>query len=377
MGEQALAHRETGSWAKVFPLLQMRRQEIPSKQLDVHDDSEIIEVLALSRQGRASRAELLNRLRKCVNSPLADPQHRASAALQTMIISDNSVVSEPAHQAYEAIRDVLHLEQVDAPTRLSVEMVYHTAFGDVETAEIAAGELIDFSRHKPSNQYARALRFGAKVYRVAGKLDEAYAAYLTALEIAQRSGLDYYAYWTRISLIWACLSDGDLKGATRWCEELEAEPIADPALQEFAAATKSLVQIRRGEWRKAEHTIINYSFPFSTAPDDRPKMQMLAKRVACENELSGGPSAASLSLLQKYFATARNFVGFEFLTGVLADALVLCGREGEARSCVESFYAVHRRERYPNPAFLSGWIGCRTQTCTASAMPDSVDGRVV
>jgi hypothetical protein len=365
MREQALAHREIGSWGKMVPLLRLRRQEMESGQVVVHDESELLEVHALSRQAQVPRTELLSRLRDCVTSPLADPEHRVSAALLTVIIADNSVMAEDAHYAYGSVRQILSEGHINPHDRLSLESVYHVAFGDIDIAEAAASENIAISRRGASTQYAKSLRFGGRVYRVCGKLTESYAAFITALDIAKRSGLLYNSYWTLASLVWAALSDGDVAQASRWCAELEELATTIPELRASAAGITSHVALRRGEPRIAEQMLSQDKAAFSTASDDRPAIQFLARQIACQNELYGGPSDSSLSQLRSCFIKARSSIGFEFAAGVLGDALTLRGRPDEAWTSIDSYMRHYRRERYPNPAFLSRWIGCGSTTCEA------------
>jgi hypothetical protein len=277
-------------------------------------------------------------------------------AVLALIVADNQHRPEQAKAVIATISDLAATTRQEEAERYKADLIYHTAFGSLDTAVVRAGELIDLERKSGTSAgLLRALRWSSKPLLYADKADKAIAALSEAFEEAARRGLRA-EMWNAANYVQTVALD---------CERAE---LAAEWLPIFAELTED-ASVRA--LRTADYSYFAARLKFANGEYDESRqllersrsMQRMLPRVQGEQfvtaldvflRLRTSRSAVPKALvdrLQRLHLESRSWGSRDFESAALFAGLVSRQACDEATSLLRYYLSV-RRTRIPHHSTL-------------------------
>jgi hypothetical protein len=292
----------------------------------------------------------------CLQDTTAPVDHRMEAGTWAIIFAHNTCDERAAGDAWSRLAVLQPLRGGAELTVSRARMIYHTGFGELDFAALAATQLLEQARGSGDTfDLVRTLTQVATAYRVFGSRREAATLLEEAFAIAAKEAFSTRA--TRVAETRACiaLEEADLQAAQFWITRA-AQYIGSSHsvihVHEFAE-TAARVALASGDVAKALH-IIAESRPLRM---DDP----VPCRLACQLSLrvEAGllepqcmPTRQDLTLLLHTCRAGWRFGRFDRGVAYLVLGLARQGDVSLARAIAREYVTIHRREREAPPREL-------------------------
>ncbi|MEJ7809152.1 MAG: AAA family ATPase [Gemmatimonadaceae bacterium] len=349
VASQASALRLAGQWEAILPvfdtLTRLRVKVDPN--YDGHDDEELALCEARWRGG-TDAFRTLAQLRQCLQNVGATPNHRVKAATLSLVMADNLFDGRSARGDYRAVSQLLQSDAVAVSARLSLELIFHSAFGDHPAAVIAARELLKLARaNGDAATLVRSLQHSAQAMRDAGHVPEALNLAGEGYTLACRRSFGSARCSIANSISWTYRGIGDLTSAAHWYHKAtnSLSLIQDRAAVAGVKCNGSLLALSEGNHSLAEQLLEESIVAWTPYSHPRWKITVTAARVAIQLARSTQAlPAIVLSDLHDQYLHARGHCGHDFVVATLARGLVAQHRATDARQLIQEYLRLHRRE---------------------------------
>jgi len=353
--EAALLSLQAGiNWKDANMLLEelklLRRRLGLSVQ--THDTAEITAIARSFRLG-GDPANYVGQLTGCVTASDASPAHKLAASRQLLMTAEMTMDMELAKFAYLAVSD----SSSDSLSHALTAMLFHTCFGTPAEAKRLASLVFERTQGDPAF-LPYVLNAAYAEYRI-GDWRVAETRFAHALHLTRRGNSRAGEMHARFLLARLYYSLVRLESARTWYDsfrELLSE-ISDEELVWEHNLLGARLSGKEGEIDIARNHVEDArSSAFSGLP-----MPALAIR-ACDLELRllEGREPCTIVEIDELLALHRRnraFGGQDDVVRALCNALRLHGRESEARTLVQEYLTLYRRDGYPPDPALAIALG--------------------
>jgi DNA-binding SARP family transcriptional activator/tetratricopeptide (TPR) repeat protein len=349
-----VALRVGGRWRRLTEVIPdtRRLREQASQWHAVHDEEELT-LLEAEWRAFGQPAGLLEHSKECLAARDASADHRLRAASLGLIIADAMCSAADARDIYTKAGPLLASSDVDELARLQVELIYHTAYGDLDIATSVAERAIVLERKVGDPAaLARALRFAAYPFRRCGLHDVAIRSLEEALHLAEKYRLGSAALPAINGIVSSLIETGDLIAANKWY----ARAMDWVGSAEDTAATLSIkvlgAQLALAGGRVAEAAAIYGEGLAEVNADPMMRRSSHTISVHLRIQLAQGkprPTVSDIDTLQRLHTSAWAFGGQDYPAMALFSALTAVGQGPRALAILQQYATKHRRERWPLP----------------------------
>jgi hypothetical protein len=282
---------------------------------------------------------------------------RMTAALLALRIVANGLDTRLADRAYRAGVAACESDQVKEAQRLQFDFIFHTSFGELDSAKISATGLLALLPQMPSGGSRVTLKqHTAYALRICGSVEQSRALFEEVHEeskaLEMRTAAVLSAWY--ISLI-ADEAHADETLAWQWLERAKTalSNSTDPLLA-LVVRQHTARLIIGSETRYDRNTAAALA---CTSAGDRyfPKREAYATAISLAFSLREGDQDQTERLLahgMSLFSIVRGTLGQDYLATQLTRALLSLGRAPEAAALISTYLSRWRREKYPLPHYL-------------------------
>jgi len=332
----------------IGPAIVLQDRCVPGK--NGHSDLELLQTETLWRT-EANAVASFERALACASDVQASSAHRARAAVLAAVNASNLALLVQLKHLYDVVGALPREEVTERSDVLTVETIYHTEVGSLDSAMIAAEERIAFEHETGSVRgLARALRHSSYPLRCLGEFDEAFARTKRALDLAEEHQLVGEAAHALDSLVTICLEREDPESARSWLPRAEAwaKRVGATGTQNSQTANKAIIALAAGDLETASSLIPDDVERYSRNPQVRQRIKLLsilARLFAGTRQLSRlettlaplrSALALTLTMGRQDYVVASYAVGAEATSGW-----------EEASKYVQAYVSTARRDRSP------------------------------
>jgi len=278
-------------------------------------------------------------------------------AVLALIVADNQHRKLEAEQLVNVVESVDSRSPREDTEKSKARLIFHTAFGDLETGLVAGVRLVDMER-KGGNSAAllRALRWVSLPMRLLDDRRSAVASLTEAYRQASLLGLRGEMWNAAFYLQGVGLDCEDLDLTLEWAP-IVAELTPDATAHTLGAAdyhyTRARIEFMRGDFAQArEHLDQSRSLKTAISPA-RGEQSLLALdvllRVRTDQQTIPG---RMLRRLYELHVATRDSGVWDFEAAAVVAGLIHCNRVPEAR-VVNEYYMRVRRSRIANHPTLT------------------------
>jgi DNA-binding SARP family transcriptional activator len=328
--------------------------EIPTdiRKYSVPDVEELIAIVASAHRADPAidREELARFSSVVANQTHLPIATRIRAAEVGLTITANTCDGNTAAICYSALQSELQ-DSGYSDASLRLRLLYHAIFGELSTAEAVAREIVDRCERRPSSTtVAEDLSRAAFAFRLCGDGDRATSLFSKHFEMAERLGarrLGLYSAWQIAQIE---LERGDRSRVLYWNQRL-AEIVAeenDPISTCFVIGHFCRCAIDEKDQTAARRYLKIAKAGQPKLPTVKASAYVIALELGCELlKKDWQPSDALLEeAIQRHRQTCR-FATTDFLTAVLAEAMLRRGSKIQAAEMIDDYTRNARRERGP------------------------------
>ncbi|CAN5369595.1 hypothetical protein BH09GEM1_BH09GEM1_26970 [soil metagenome] len=280
-----------------------------------------------------------------------EPAIRARAAARLMVIADLDLDQQLAERTIASSQILERSSAVTETHCMRLELVYHTAFGDIDAAETLAYELLArFPPDSTSTDSIRARNFaGYSLFRLR-YLSAASRVFEASYDAMCRQTISNQALYCATLRTEIAITEGCFDDAHFWHERARtaARGGAPHELMPPAGlyANAGLLAMYGGRYDEAEALLFAPAKDFAMLSADRYRAVSLALAVRLRQISSAQVSgAAELKELLRLYTKGRRLGGQDSIVEALWSARVLMGDELGASALLEEYLHQHRRER--------------------------------
>lgn len=292
-------------------------------------------------------AEVSAFLRGCFSCESYAPSIRARAAEIGLVIAANTCDRGLAKHCFRA----LDLNEIHPRRRDQILLLYHTPFGELEQAVIVTRRILDRAKsEEPTGALANELTRAGIALRILGHFEDAKAAFLCAIQVADAVAAPKLATLAYVHLARIAGDCGDRGQSNQWTAEA-ARTVADVPLTTdlgYLVAQYCDSAIVDAQYEKAKHYLGEFRRSLQRMPPVRSTAYALAlelgvKMLETEHEV---PADLLEAAIAKHQATCELGIS-DFLTAMITEALTRAGRAGQSLAFVETYVTTQRRDRSP------------------------------
>lgn len=347
------ALKMSGAWGDLCDLLpktQDLRMEVRCWASQHHDD----ELLLLEARWRTDHPlpSLLVLADACSTARNAGLLHRLAATALALVFADNLCDRAAATRLYERAQVLGQRQHANHASQLRTGMIFHNSYGDIATAVDCAEELISMMRAAGEPvSLAASLRNATTPYRMAGRLDDAFACAVEAYEMSTNKRMVSAAAHAADILATLNLLVRDVCHAETWYKQASywvpqvVEPAADISIRRIGAR----IALERGDPMAARALLRLSSDQLRLDQVSRRRTEGYALFVACA--LAESNEQIDDALLDEFagaLETTMPYGGQDYAVSVLFNAYIRNSHASKASSLL-GVYATARRERSPSP----------------------------
>jgi tetratricopeptide (TPR) repeat protein len=355
----ALSLQMNGQWEGSKEILRRSRQ-LQSKLAPnacIHDDVEFALFEARWRVTLENSA-LVDELRACAASDVASASHRVACGLLGLKVACDENQIPVMGDLYLTIAPLLEDPEIAAVTRLEVEVIYHSHCGDMQRAEKAADLLFMAARdQREPGMRSRALTNVGVAYRLAGRQDDAEAAFLELYDHSVAYGFLSRAWFACLSLARVYLTAGDVVRARDAMTKLDAIAGVDQDLHRALDRLYMLarVALEEGNIKEASDRYEAALAQFTPAQTVNRRAARLALgiRIGICNEVSVGAIRKMVADLEAAHMQNRASCSQDFETCALTMGLRYCGEMEHSERLLFEYVTKYRREKWVLPQSFS------------------------
>jgi predicted ATPase/DNA-binding SARP family transcriptional activator len=352
---QTHAYYRSRAWNRVSDtVLRARRVRFSIEpERDLHDE---LELMALRAEWRTLRHDrTLAKALQCLNEVTASAGHRVEAGCMALMLMDQLCDHDGMAGVYTLVQEVCKIQGVSCAARFQAALVFHTTCGNIETAVHAARSLIEEQRSNGNvGDLFRSLCNAVVSLRTAGLFDEAEAALLEALAVAERHKIEL-AYSEALALLaLMALERGRNEEARRWWELLRVRPAAPDDKQSSADLVGIPVRLALLSSRPsdARRLLPRNWRTLRDEPGGFHRAYQASLFVAAELACGRIPSNQLLAVLEDAHLNVRRGVYQAFPTYALYVGLRAAGQDDRGSNLLNEYITTYRRERWPEPSHL-------------------------
>ena len=355
----AVARQMNGDWQQSKKVLQRFRQirSGTAPNATIHDDAEFALYDATWRAS-LDNMTLLSDLIVCATCKEAPPRHRVACGLLGLKVASNLNELAPMGDLYRNLVGLFEAAETPPRVRYEIEMVFHSACGDVDKVATAAKLFVDAVRGTTDSfTFSRAVANAAIAYRLAGCKADAEALFQEAFDHAVTNGLMSRATLTCYSLVRLYLAEGDIAQARNALNR--AEGIAGFGEDIHLIADRhylySRVSLEEGNIKDAEshYDITVAEMIPNQSINRRTSVVSLGIRLAIAKALPAASYQPLVAELENLHLSNRASGWQDFEAHALYVGLKGCGEVAKARRLLTDYVSTYRREKWPVPRSLN------------------------
>jgi DNA-binding SARP family transcriptional activator/tetratricopeptide (TPR) repeat protein len=368
----AVARQMHGDWVKAKEALQRFRRirSATAPHANPHDEAEFALFDSTWRASLESSA-LLGDLLRCITSREASAGHRVACGLLALKIAGPLNEIATMEEVYQTIVPLLDSSRANSCVRSEIDMVFHSACGDVGKL-IAATKAFLLAVRNETNllTLSRGLVNAATAYRLAGEREEAEALLREVLDHALAHGLSSRAMFACYSLIRLYLAAGDILRAREALDR--SEGLADFGEDMHLISDRNYLQARVAlEEENIEAACAYYALTLAeTHPNQsvnrRSSVAALGIMVGVSNRMSFHSLRLLVADLESMHIQNRASGWQDFEAQALFVGLTACGETEKADRLLNEYVTMYRRERWPLPRRLSAFRQRKSQPSAES-----------
>jgi DNA-binding SARP family transcriptional activator/tetratricopeptide (TPR) repeat protein len=355
----ALSLQMNGQWEASKEILRRSRQ-LQSKiapNACIHDEVEFALFEARWRVSLENSA-LVDELKACAGSGAASASHRVACGLLGLKVASDENQIQAMGELYLTMAPLLEDPEIAAVTRLEVEVIYHSHCGDLQRGEKATDQLFIAARdQRDPGIRARALTNVGVAYRVAGRKDDAVAAFLELYDHSVAYGFLSRAWFACLALTRVYLTAGDFARARDAMTKLDAIAGVDQDLHRaldrlYLLARLALEEGNIKEASERYEAALAHFAPTQTV-NRRAARLALGIRIGIHNEVSVAAIRPMVADLEAAHVQNRASCWQDFETCALTMGLRYCGELEHSERLLFEYVTKYRREKWALPQPLS------------------------
>lgn len=345
------ALRQAREWTRLLETIGKARA-LSAGPVTVHDDLELIEFDALRRMIKPI-AEVFSRTLVCVYDSSLSPGHRVAAAEQALKLATARADFCEMPRIYDAVRGLLHSDDVDWRARAAVELVYNTMCGDLDKARAQARENVAFERaHGSPTLLLFALGDLSFVLRRTGPIEEIMTTLCEAYAIAVRHKLPLAAQDMAARIAGFCL-DRDQSEAAEWLERGIAINTTNPDPQILSTLSDYKARMAVDENRLSDAQSLMAGKADLEWLKDRRGWHAASVAIIVRLMISQRAGAAQLApyveTLESLYEFTATVGGQDYEVASLYFGLRYLDKDSEAESYAIEYIENRRRDKLPLP----------------------------
>jgi len=369
----AIAQQMCGRWRESKRVLTESRelQTKTTPAIAIHDDAEIALFEARYRV-TVQNSSLLMDLRECAQSNDAPIAHRVMCGVLGIKIATGENRTDAVRDFYQLVRPLLENPEITRPTRLEVEMIYHSTCGDLRIAEEATDQLLLAVRDEqdPRARTRFMVNVGMALRRV-GRQEDAEAVLRECVDYAVAHGLLARAAFGLLGLARIYLITGELSRAREAMQRWES--LMGLSEEHILAGEQLYVLaiIALGEGNLPEANEKYELMAAQTGPEDgvsrRGAVLALKMRIKIQQHASVESVRQTAAEMEEIHIQNRSAGLQDFETHALILGLSYCGEVKRALLLLADFVTTYRREKWPIPRSLDDlWQELRARDANAT-----------
>jgi tetratricopeptide (TPR) repeat protein len=301
---------------------------------------------------------LLKDLLGCANSKEASAGHRVTCGLLALKVASHLNELETMRDVYRTIVPLVDSLKANSSVRPEIDMVFHSACGDIGKLIFATKEFLDAIRSETNPlTFSRGVVNAATAYRLAGEKAEAETLLREGLDHALAHGLSSRAIFACYSLVRLYLAAGDTGRAREALDR--SELLADFGEDIHLISDRNYLQARVAlEEGNIEAASSHYALTLAeTNPDQsvnrRSSVRALGIMVGISKGLPIDFLKPLVDDLESMHIINRASGWQDFEAQALLAGLRACGEPEKGLRLLTEYATTYRRERWPLPAGLN------------------------
>jgi DNA-binding SARP family transcriptional activator len=350
------AQRLSADWHAVYATSQERMTlgvELHGPEFR-HGDDEHISIQAAFRV-HSPPAGIVSEIVACLKTSTATTTHRLKSAAYGLILVDNCLADSDAHTIFSAAADLTPTTPEELIEWDGLSVIYHSCFGDLETAVAAARDLDRRARAQlDREELMRRLRWSSLPLKRAGLFEDARMVLEETYARARAACVLPEVLSCAHELIALGIDSGDVAFARRWLNE--AVPLITGVADSAARSNYILASVRVALLER--NTDLAARALRDMPPDHLHLRRVTAALMGSLVELhrQAGSLAEHISLvnqLEECFHFARTRCEVDFDAAALTRAMLVLGRDADARDLWCRYRREWRRELFAIPWFMA------------------------
>jgi tetratricopeptide (TPR) repeat protein len=373
----AFARQMHGDWEKAKEVLQRFRKmrATISPNANKHDE---VEFALFDATWRASLETpvLLKDLLECANSTEASAAHRVACGLLALKVASHLNELPIMKEVYRTIVPLTDFLRDNASVRPEIDMVFHSACGDIGKLIFATKEFLEAIRNETNPlTFSRGVVNAAAAYRIAGEKTEAETLLREGLDYALAHGLSNRAIFACYSLVRFYLAAGDTPRAREALDR--SEVLADFGEDIHLISDRNYLQARVAlEEGNIEAASSHYALTLAETNLD----QSVNRRssVGALGIMVGISKGLPIELLRPLVADLESMHMLNRASGwqdfeaqALVAGLRACGEPDKGLRLLTEYATTYRRERWPLPRQLNEWLYVRRGSSNEADLKES------
>jgi len=351
------AHRLLYDWDAVVNALEERRATLGGGMTRSPRYSEDEIAIFEAKWWRDCDGHVLHPTLKRVMDTRAPTLHRLQTAVLALVVADNyhrQREAEAVANVIESLRTTSVYEDIE---KLKARLIFHTAFGNLETAVEAGNLLVQAERRRGSSTaLLKALRWLSLPLCRLDDLSGAVRLLTEAYDQASRLGLKGEMWNAAYTLAGAALDSEELSLALEWAPVVVglARDATARVMRELEHHyTSARIELMRDDLDRARYHLDQSSSVQTPIPLTRGEQSLLALEVLLRARCATSPiPRAMLRRLRWLHMRTRDSGVWDFETAGLVAGLLYSGNRSEAKA-LNDYYMSVRRSKITN---------CRTLT---------------
>jgi hypothetical protein len=321
-----------------------------------HDD---VELAGLEARWEVDRTipPILERALVCLRAEHAAPGHRMRAGIWALILAHNIPDADVAEDVYRTLGDITSGTRVSDIDRLTADLIYQTAFGDLRRGADAGARLVATTRASGDlASLSRVLRLASVPLLYLGRFADVRGLLCEGLEMLERRRLRWGTYITTAGFVRSYFEEGDLESANHWYHRLRRLSDASDDLASSCPAHLLGAKIALVEHRYEAPELLDFPPLSRWETITSARAQSIAMAVWSLSTLRRGLTvehSASIDRFRHTFDRAKYSGNQDFPAFALFEALRARGDEVLASTTLRRYVDRERRERSPLPPFLA------------------------
>jgi len=271
-------------------------------------------------------------------------------AILAMIVADNQHLRQHAETVMATIQSLNLASPSDDVAKAKIELIYHTAFGDLDEAVDAGARNVELERRGGNSaSLLKALRWWSRPLRLTSQADKAKSVLAEAYERASRLGLRAELSNVLHYIQSLALDCEDLELATEWLPVI-ADLSSDATVHVLRIADYTYFAARiaylRGEFAAARGFLDRARGLQTAIPRVRGEQSILALDIVLRCRTGQSVPRRLLSRLHRLHLRSRDSGLCDFEAAALLSGLEATGATGEAMRLLGDYLRL-RRIRLP------------------------------